>query len=133
MPESDPSVTQVAPVFAAGDLVAPIRISGPVTMLWWAVGYNGNTDASNPVPGTGASIDARLVVRQPGHVGRVSEYLGYTPISVTLGATIALGRVAHEIDLPESGDAWLILSTLTIGASAASHLWLSYRLVRRAP
>ena len=127
MPEADPSLIQAAPVFVGSDLVEPIKIHGGGTLLWWAVGKNGDTPDAVAVDGTGASFDARLVIRWPSGPG--VEYLGFTPISVTFPGPLPWGHVAIDRDIPDGATGWIILSALT-AAGPATHLWVSYHWVR---
>lgn len=130
MPEVDPSITQAAPTFGAGDLVQLVKIPGPGTLLWWGVGKDGNTNDAKSVAGTTATLDARLVLSVATDQGVGKEYTSLAAIGVALGGPLPWGRLAIERDLPDGGAGWLILSALAVGGSGASHLWMSYRFIR---
>jgi hypothetical protein len=126
------SVTQADPAIMAPDLVETIRVPGPGTLLWWGIGKDGADANASSVDGSGATLDARLVIRTQSADGRGYEYLGFTPISVTLGGLLPWGQAVIERDLPSNAEGWLQMISLGVGASAATHLWLSYRFIRGA-
>lgn len=128
-PEADWSATQAEPNYAAPDLVAPVKLAGAGTLIWWGVGMNGNTERASPVSGAGASFDAQLVIKHAATDGRGTTYLGFTPISITHGSNLPFGRVAIERDLPPGATGWLRVISLT-AAGTATHLWLSAQFIR---